>query len=191
MAIVNTEDFWGLVSFGATRKSGNRGKWDIRFLHAAQIFGSWSKDPSTQVGAIIVDAQRRIVSTGYNGFPTGCSDKESLYTDRELKLQRVVHAEINAILFAKHDLKGATLYSTFHPCPQCAAAIIQSGIKRVVTMRNPSDARYAHLFQTSAKMFSEAGVYVDVYDTNQLADWAKQHFADLQRNNVGLPALNT
>ena len=104
--------------------------WHKRFLTLAEHIAGWSKDPSTKVGAVIVDQQRRIVSTGYNGFPQGVVDNPQL--PRERKLMRTLHAEANAILFAKRDLSGCTIYVTHHPCAHCAAMIIQAGIKRVV-----------------------------------------------------------
>ena len=108
-------------------------KWDRRFLDLAAGMATWSKDMSTQVGAIIVDRDQRIVSSGYNGFPRGVVDSIERYQDRDTKYRMVVHAEINAILFAKRDLTGCTIYvHPFMPCARCAAMVIQTGIKRVV-----------------------------------------------------------
>lgn len=76
-------------------------KWDHRFLELAELVGSWSKDPSTQVGAVIVDIDNRIVSTGFNGFPRGCLDHADTLGDRDRKLLRTIHAEDNALLFAR------------------------------------------------------------------------------------------
>lgn len=103
--------------------------WNERFLALAEHIATWSKDPSTKVGAVIVDPQRRIVATGYNGPPQGVADM--LYLPRERKLMRTLHAEANAILFAKRDLTGCTIYVTHHPCAHCAAMIIQAGIVAV------------------------------------------------------------
>lgn len=140
-------------------------KWDNRFIDLAYLVGSWSKDPSTKVGAVIVDKNNRIVSVGYNGFPTGIIDDERL-TDRETKYKIVVHGEINAILFASKDLAGCTLYTVpFEPCPRCAGLIIQSGIKRVVAPKNTND-RWEEDFQISRQLFSESNIELDYYDVS-------------------------
>ena len=111
--------------------------WDEYFMGVALLAAQRSKDPSTQVGACIVDANNRILSTGYNGFPKGCSDDEFPWnrddTLGETKYPFVVHAELNAILNASgKSLAGATLYVALFPCNECAKAIIQSGIAEVV-----------------------------------------------------------
>lgn len=140
----------------------NSQKWDLRFIELAKLVGSWSKDPSTQVGAVIVDDNNRIVSVGYNGFPKGIMDNERLQ-DRDTKYKIVVHGEINAILFANKSVAGCTLYTIpFEPCPRCAGLIIQSGIKRVVAPKN-TNARWEEDFKISRELFSEAKVVVDYY----------------------------
>lgn len=136
------------------------GKWDRRFLALANHIRTWSRDPSTQVGAVIVRPDRTIASVGFNGFPRGTSDDPALYADREVKYQRVVHAEINAILSAREPLSGYCLYvAPLHPCSQCAAAIIQSGIKRVVAQTS-NRADWADRFKMAKQLFDEAGVEV-------------------------------
>lgn len=135
-------------------------KWDERFIRLAQHIAGWSKDPSTKVGAVIVDEHRRIVGTGYNGFARGVDDSEERYEDRALKHELVVHAEINAVLNAVKQVRGCTLYSTFFPCPRCAATIIQAGILRVVHIPSPSDQRYAESRQLAQRMFDEAQIEV-------------------------------
>lgn len=140
----------------------NSQKWDLRFLELAKLVGSWSKDPSTQVGAVIVDENNRIVSVGYNGFPQGIIDDERLQ-NREIKYKVIVHGEINAILFANKSVHGCTLYTIpFEPCPRCAGLIIQSGIKRVVAPIN-TNARWEEDFQISRKLFQEAGILINYY----------------------------
>jgi len=137
--------------------------WDIRFLDLAKLIGSWSKDPSTQVGAVIVDDNHRIISVGYNGFPKGIEDNERLQ-DRETKYKIIVHGEINAILFANKSLKGCTLYTVpFEPCPRCAGLIIQSGIKRVVSPKNKI-TRWEEDFKITRELFQEANIVMDYYD---------------------------
>ena len=104
-------------------------KWVNRFLDLASVVGSWSKDPSTQVGAVIVDQRNRIVSVGFNGFPHGILDDT---VSREEKLRRTIHAEENALLFANTSVEGCTIYVTHHPCSRCAAKLIQVGIKKII-----------------------------------------------------------
>jgi dCMP deaminase len=126
-------------------------KWDKRFMDVAEMVASWSKDPSTKVGAVIVDDNRRIVGTGYNGFPRGVLDHAHRYNNRPLKYEMVVHAEANAILNATQLVSGATLYCTLSPCHECAKLIIQAGIRKVVykTLRDN---------ERTTTMFQEAGV---------------------------------
>jgi dCMP deaminase len=132
--------------------------WNQRFLSLAEHIAQWSKDPSTQVGAVIVDPSRRIISTGYNGLPQGVDDTDNRLHTREIKYEMIVHGEINAILFAKQDLLGSTLYTwPFMPCSRCASIVIQSGIKTVVAPLNDSP-RWKDSFQLSQTMFAEAGV---------------------------------
>lgn len=109
--------------------------WDEYFMSVALLAAMRSKDPNTQVGACIVGEDKRIISTGYNGFPQGCSDDEFPW-DRdgeETKYPYVVHAELNAILNAGgRNLNGSKLYVALFPCNECAKAIIQAGIKEVI-----------------------------------------------------------
>lgn len=116
--------------------------WANRFLALATQVGSWSKDPGAKVGAVIVDTNRRIVSLGYNGFPQGVND-EQFIDNREIKLLRTIHAEENAILFARRDLEGFSIYVNYPPCAKCAAKIIQVGIKNVYSL-TPDEAFLAN-----------------------------------------------
>ena len=134
--------------------------WDEYFMGLAHLSAMRSKDPSTQVGAVIVSGEHRVVSIGYNGFPNGCSDDEFPW-DREgdfgaTKYPYVVHAELNAILNSKNDLRGCSIYVSLFPCNECAKAIIQSGISRIVY---ESD-KYADTDTTiaSKRMLRAAGV---------------------------------
>lgn len=132
-------------------------KWDYRFLDLAEFISSWSKDPSTKVGAVIVDKNNRIVSVGYNGFPKHIEDNDRL-KERDIKYNIIVHGEINAILFANKSVEGCTLYTyPFMPCPRCAGLIIQSGIKRVVSFVNKID-RWEKDFELSRELFHESDV---------------------------------
>lgn len=141
-------------------------KWDERFIEVAALVASWSKDPSTKCGAVIVRPNRTIASVGFNGFPQGCDDAEEIYENRELKYARVVHAELNAILFAREPLDGYTMY-TYPPgygptCDRCASHVIQSGIKRIVHVSDTSEfaMRWKDATERGLKMYEEAGVEV-------------------------------
>ncbi len=135
--------------------------WDEYFMGVALLAAQRSKDPNTQVGACIVDEDRRILSTGYNGFPHGCSDDEFPWNRDEslgeTKYPFVVHAELNAILNASgKQLYGSTVYVALFPCNECAKAIIQSGIKEVVYLSD----KYHNTPSTiaSRRMLTASGV---------------------------------
>lgn len=133
--------------------------WDEYFMGVAILASNRSKDPGTQVGACIVDKNNVIISTGYNGFPQGCSDDEFPWNreGEDTKYPYVVHAELNAILNTHgKSLEGARIYVDLFPCNECAKAIIQSGIREVVYLSD----KYAGLASTiaSKRMLNAAGV---------------------------------
>lgn len=132
--------------------------WHERFIELARHVATWSKDPSTQVGAIVVNDKRQICGTGYNGFPRGVDDFSERYADRPTKYSLVVHAEANAILSATTSLDGCTLYATHFPCAECAKLIIQSGITAVYVPGGARIGRWAKGHETADLMFREAGV---------------------------------
>ena len=111
--------------------------WDEYFMGIALLSSMRSKDPGTQVGSCIVGANNKIMSVGYNGMPSGCSDDEYPW-DREgeplkTKYLYVCHAELNSILnFRGGSLEGCRIYTTLFPCNECAKAIIQSGITEII-----------------------------------------------------------
>lgn len=109
--------------------------WDEYFMGLAHLSAMRSKDPNTQVGACIVDSDKKVVSIGYNGMPRGCKDEEMPWGReggfKETKYAYVVHAELNAILNSPRSLKDCTLYVSLFPCNECAKAIVQSGIKKI------------------------------------------------------------
>jgi dCMP deaminase len=112
--------------------------WDIRFLRLAKHIATWSKDPSTKVGAVIVDDDQQIVSTGYNGFPFCFPDDPDAYEDRDTKLERIIHAEMNAVMNAKRSVRDCTLYTwPFMTCDVCAKHMLQAGITRFVAPTTP------------------------------------------------------
>ena len=134
-------------------------KWKKRFLDLASHIAEWSKDPSTKVGAVIVDDKRRIVATGYNGFPKGVRDSEERLNNRALKHKLVVHAEANAILNAVGSLEGTVLYCTHLPCSSCAKLIIQAGIQAVrVPLGSKPIPGWEDDHELSTVMFYEAHV---------------------------------
>ena len=95
-------------------------KWDLRFLTLAKFISTWSKDPSTKTGAVIVRPNNSICSVGFNGFPAAMSDDDTNYTNRNEKYSRIIHCEMNAAKFATEDLSGFTLYTyPFMSCDRC------------------------------------------------------------------------
>jgi len=138
-------------------------KWDERYLQLAKFVSMWSKDPSTQTGAVFVDNKHRILSVGYNGFPHSIADDDRL-NDREGKYNMIVHCEINALVCAAKSLEGSTLYTyPFFSCPPCAAIMIQAGIKRVVAPAVPYKLkeRWEEKLELSKNLFNEARVEVE------------------------------
>ena len=135
--------------------------WDEYFMGVALLAAKRSKDPNTQVGACIVNTDNRIISTGYNGFPSGISDDDFPW-DREgdfleTKYPYVCHAELNAILnHPGTSLAGCSIYVALFPCNECAKAIIQAGIAEVVYLSD----KYADtpVTQASKRMLQAAGV---------------------------------
>lgn len=144
----------------------NYDKWDIRFIQMAQLVSTWSKDPSTKVGAVIVRPDRTVASVGFNGFPRGCSDAPELYEDREVKYSRVIHGEVNALLSCREPMKGYTMYEWpvgYGPsCDRCTVCIIQSGVSRVVYVHTSTDklSHWRDSVERGLGMYAEAGVEV-------------------------------
>mmetsp|Transcript_50192 Transcript_50192/g.144343 ORF Transcript_50192/g.144343 Transcript_50192/m.144343 type:complete len:243 (-) Transcript_50192:68-796(-) len=142
--------------------------WDDYFMSVAFLTGMRSKDPSTQVGAVIVNTDNRIVGIGYNGFPSGIPD-EALPWEKtspdgylETKYPYVCHAELNAVLNKNvESCKGCRLYSTLFPCCECAKVIIQAGIRHVVFASDKNKEQ--DVFKASKRMFTLAGVKMESY----------------------------
>lgn len=135
--------------------------WDEYFMGVALLAARRSKDPNTQVGACIVNQDRKIISTGYNGFPVGIDDDDFPWQREgdflDTKYPYVCHAELNAILNQPGtSLAGCTIYVALFPCNECAKAIIQSGIREVVYLSD----KYADTagVQASKRMFEATGV---------------------------------
>ena len=142
--------------------------WHERFLKIAQQIASFSKVPSTKVGCVLV-RDRRIVSTGYNGFPRNISDSLDRLTDRDQKYEMTVHAEVNAITTAAlHGVstEGCSAYVTFNPCSRCAAVLINAGIDSVFIAGNSIvPDRWLQNFILASNMLAEAGVKYSVIAT--------------------------
>lgn len=139
-------------------------KWDERFIDRAKELAGYSKDPNTKVGAVIVDTRHHAVSEGFNGFPVGIEDDDFRLKDRDLKNEMMIHAEMNALLFARCDLSGFTLYVwPYAPCVRCAVHIIQAGIKRVVAPSLITESAWYGSQCLAVRLFLEAGVQADYY----------------------------
>lgn len=152
----------------STKRENVPSKTNI-YMAMAKLISKRSKDPNTQVGAVIVSKEDRILSVGYNGFPNRCSDDvlpwaREAESEYDTKYPYVVHAELNAILNFRGDnkaLEGSTLYVTLFPCHECAKAIIQSGISRIVYLDNKYNTTLD--FKESCRMLRTAGISLDSY----------------------------
>ena len=140
----------------------NNKKWDLRFLKLAECVSEWSKDPSTKCGAVIVDPKNRVISLGYNGYPRKIEDSDMHI--RDLKYEKVLHSETNAILFANRSIEGCPIYVyPMPPCARCMAMIIQSGINRIITKKPTRDqsVRWAESFKISFAMADEVNLKIN------------------------------
>jgi dCMP deaminase len=135
-------------------------RWDTRFLALATHIAGWSKHRTTKVGCVVVDDERRIRATGFNGFPRGVTDLPDRLGDRPTKLLLSVHAEANAVATAARagvSLAGSTAYVTHPPCAACAALLTQAGIRRVV-FQGELRADWADSEAAGRTIMAEAGV---------------------------------
>lgn len=149
--------------------------WDEYFMAVAILASKRSKDPSTQVGAVIVTPDKRIISTGWNGmphsifpvndvcFPWGKDSENCL----ENKYMYVVHAEPNAIFHASESVRGCTMYLTWFPCHECAKSIAQSGISNLVYLKENATDRYKTSMEAAKKIFRVSGVKFTEYSSNK------------------------
>ena len=141
--------------------------WDEYFMGIAKLSALRSKDPNTQVGACIVSEDNKILSMGYNGMPIGCDDDEFPWNrdsddPYDNKYYYSTHSELNAILnYRGGSLEGAKIYVTLFPCNECAKAIIQCGIKKVIFDDNKYEDTSS--VKASERMFKSAGVEVEQY----------------------------
>ena len=139
--------------------------WDKRFLDLAEHFGSWSKDRSRGVGAIIVNEDKRVISIGYNGFPSGTNDDVDERHERPAKYSWTSHGEENAIVNAARlgvSTNGTTMYCNLFPCSRCTGMIINAGIKELVCGKRPNfeDETYGDDYKISLDKLGEAGIEV-------------------------------
>lgn len=157
-----------------SRTTGNTStqltKWDSRFIRIAQEVQSWSKDPSTKCGCVLVK-ERRIIATGYNGLPASLSDSLDRYQNREFKLAAIIHAEKNALFNAAKNgttVEGCSAYITWPPCSQCSSALIQAGITRVICPHPLSGPeRWRNNFILANDLLNEASVKILYYEEDQ------------------------
>lgn len=143
--------------------------WIERFMRLAQHVSGWSKDPSTKVGAVIADG-KRLVSVGYNGFPPALRDYAETLADRHKKLERIVHAEMNAVLNARQPVQGFSLYTwPLLPCAECVRLCLGAQIGSIFTVQPTREQwnRWKDSFILSQRLLGEAGVpitYVSLDD---------------------------
>jgi len=140
-------------------------KWNERWLQLCDLIASWSHDASTKLGAVIVDDRNVVLAIGWNGFPRGNNDTIASRNERPAKYSWTEHAERNAIYNAASkgiSLLNATMYTQSLPCPDCARAIIQSGISTVIVKNKVLNDRWAEVQAISDEMFKEAGTHVVV-----------------------------
>src|SRR5210317_1748609 len=134
-------------------------EWDKRYLGLAKEVSTWSKDPSSKIGAIAVGLKGQVLAQGYNGFPRGINDSPARMNVKETKYKYVVHAEQNVIYNATYNgvsLDGSTLYVWGLPvCSECAKGVIQVGIKRVVIMADDIPEKWSESFKVTKEMFDE------------------------------------
>ena len=139
-------------------------KWKKRFLKLSKEISTWSKDPSTKVGALIISEDRNIISTGYNGFPRNIEDTEERLNNRETKYKFILHAEMNCILNALYNgrsVKDCILFvHGLPPCSECTKSIIQAGIKKVITDSKATD-NWKESLKLSLEMLKKANVEIE------------------------------
>lgn len=148
-------------------------KWDTRFLALARLVASWSKDPSTKAGAAIVDANRRILSVGFNGFPQAMPDHDDRYANRDEKYSRIVHCEVNALIFAGRLPAGTTLYTwPFMSCDRCVVQMLQAGVRRFVApvATTAQLERWGKAFERTRQYITECGAVLVEIPANVISE---------------------
>lgn len=140
-------------------------KWDKRHLAMAQMVATWSKDPRTKVGCVLVGADPRDITFGYNGFPPGIADTKERLADRETKNMLTQHAERNALDNARFDTRGGTIVTTRYPCHECAKSMVVKGIGTLITPRPPTDPVWSQSSHVASMLFHEKNILVVYYET--------------------------
>lgn len=150
-------------------------KWDAFFMSIALVTSLKSKDTNTKVGAVLVDNEQHIIGTGYNGFPRGIDD-DALPMERtgewlDTKYPYVVHAELNCIINSIMSAKGSSMYCTLFPCNECAKALIQAGVRRIVYLwdKHHDDDAY----KASRKLLSMAGIIIEQIDESAVSGFIR------------------
>lgn len=140
---------------------GGTSIWDFRYLRLAEEVSTYSKDPSSKFGSVIVDKDNRVVSIGFNGFAKGFEDTDERLNDRPFKYRHALHSEENAILNARQDLTGCTLYCNTVPCSLCMSRIVQSGITKVVCYKPTEDYLSRWSVEEPLQVALECGIIVE------------------------------
>jgi len=140
----------------------NETKWDSRFLQMASLVATFSKDPSTKIGAVCADSKNRVLGVGYNGFSRNSKDDERLSV-RETKYKLVIHAEHNCLMNCTSPTEGATVYVTLPPCLHCCGILDQHGISRVVFAQPSPDFNRRWNMQETIEYLEELGIEVTTY----------------------------
>lgn len=149
-------------------------RWDERFLKLCYEISTWSKDPSTQTGAVLTRPDRTIASVGYNGFAKGMKDDPELYANREIKYSRVIHCEVNAVMHAREQVEGYTLYTTGPSCDRCAVHMIHAGIRRFVFIEQSPEQAIRWNVQRTFDYFKEVDAEVVMYKRDAF-EWLKNY----------------
>jgi dCMP deaminase len=140
----------------------SKANWDMRYLQMAALVATFSKDPSTKIGAVCVDSKNRLKGLGYNGFSRNTADDERLH-DRPTKYKMVIHAEHNCLMNCTGGTEGATMYVTLPPCLHCCAILDQHGISRVVFAQPSQDFNQRWNMQETVDYLKELGIEVTTY----------------------------
>lgn len=149
----------------------SQNNWDSIWLNIALCVSKLSKDPSTKVGAVIVTKDNRQCSLGYNGFAKGLEDEIPESWERPLKYEKVIHAEINAIMNCPFDTHGCILYCTHQPCHRCLAHLVNSGINKVIFLHKYENLQYKDIWKETSELFDT--IYQFDIETN------KRNYKDL------------
>jgi dCMP deaminase len=141
-------------------------EWDRRMYGLALEAASWSKDPVRKVGSVVVSADRRRMSPGYNGFPRGTPDVKQHLMDETMRQMLMVHGEVNSIINAGFDVEGCTLYATKYPCHACAGIMANSRIARLVCPAPDYDnPKWGESYRVASEVLANASVEVDRCDS--------------------------